>query len=120
VTVGHPLRDKILSRVQQGDEFAIIAVVLNEFLFGIASVPRASMNQQEWEHLKPAFKYLAVDAADAEAAVKLRLHLRRQGYQLGLTDSFIAVAALQHGCTLLTTDADFRSIPELQQENWRV
>jgi predicted nucleic acid-binding protein len=37
-----------------------------------------------------------------------------------LTDSFIAVAALQHDYTLLTTDADFRSIPNLQHENWRV
>jgi hypothetical protein len=49
MTIGHPLRDKILSRLQQGDEFAIVAVALHEFLFGIASIPRPLTNQQEWE-----------------------------------------------------------------------
>lgn len=118
VTVGHPLRELILSRCQAGDVFAIAAPVLNEFLFGIAIIPRAQQNLREWEHLREEFIYYGVDAADAEEAFRLRLHLRQQGRQLDLVDSFVAVVALRYGLTLLTTDKDFSTVPHLQQENW--
>lgn len=36
VTLEHPLRDKILARLQAGDIFSIIFPALHEFLFGIS------------------------------------------------------------------------------------
>ncbi|MDQ3249439.1 MAG: type II toxin-antitoxin system VapC family toxin [Chloroflexota bacterium] len=120
VTVGHPLRERVLARHQAGDTFAICAPVLNEFLFGIATLPRAQANLREWEYLKIEFTFYGVDAADAEEAFKVRLNLRRQGRQLDLVDSFVAVVALRYNLTLLTKDKDFLAVPNLQQANWLV
>lgn len=118
ITVGYPLRELVLARHQAGDSFALIAPVLNEFLFGIAILPRAQANLGEWEYLKAEFTFYGVDPTDAEEAFKLRLTLRQQGRQLDLVDSFVAMAALRYNLTLLTKDKDFLAIPALKQENW--
>lgn len=118
VTIGHPLREQILARHQTGDTFALIAPALNEFLFGIATLPRAQANLREWAYLKAEFTFYGVDTVDAEEAFRLRLNLRQQGRQLDLVDSFIAIVALRYDLTLLTKDKDFLAVPTLKQENW--
>lgn len=118
VTTDHPLQAKIFATIQTGDTFAIAAPVLNEFLFGIRSLPRAQQNINAWNKIEADFVYYAVDKADAELATDLRISLMRKGRQLGLVDSFVAVVALRYGLTLLTTDKDFLAVPNLTQENW--
>lgn len=119
VTIEHPLRTRILTRLQLGDEFSIAAPALNEFLFGIGMLPRAEKNFREWKRLKHDFKIYIIDQVDAEQSAQLRLALRQQGKQLGIIDSFIAIVVLRNDLTLLTTDRDFGVIPNLKQENWR-
>ncbi|MEM7032907.1 MAG: type II toxin-antitoxin system VapC family toxin [Chloroflexota bacterium] len=119
VTTNHPLRTKILSSAANDDVFAVAAPVLSEFLYGIGTLPRAQQNLKEWTHIKSDFRYYDLTWTDAESAAKLRLLLRSQGWQLSLVDALIAVVALQNDLTLLTTDKDFRGIPDLKQENWR-
>lgn len=119
VTMNHPLRQKILEQLEKGESFAIAAPALNEFLFGIGTLPRALHNLKEWERLKLDFNIYTLDRFDAEESARLRLALRQRGWQLGIIDSFIAVIALRYDLTLLTTDRDFVAIPNLKQENWR-
>jgi tRNA(fMet)-specific endonuclease VapC len=119
VTLGHPLRDKILSRLQAGDIFSIIFPALHEFLFGISILPCAEQNLHEWRQLKGLFKYYQLDEGLVEKSVELRVLLRYQGWQLEIIDSFIAVTALQNDLVLLTTDKDFHAVPKLRHENWR-
>ena len=52
VTLEHPLRERILLRMQAGDTFSIPSPALNEFLFGISVLPRAKQNLEEWERFK--------------------------------------------------------------------
>lgn len=120
VTIEHPLREKILLHLQAGDEFCITTSALSEFLFGIGSLPRAMRNFKEWERIRYDFKYYNIDPTDAEQAAKLRLTLRKRGWQLGLVDSLIAIIALRNDLTLLTTDKDFQGVPGLKIENWRL
>jgi predicted nucleic acid-binding protein len=119
VTIGHPLQVKILAALQSGDDFAIASPVLNEFIFGISSIARAQQNLTVWNKLKNDFTYYAVDEVDAEVAANLRIALRRNGRQVALVDSFVAVIARRYNLTLLTTDKDFFAIEGLDQENWR-
>lgn len=118
VTVGHPLRERVMLQRQTGDQFTIVTLVLHEFLFGIASIPRAKQNQLEWENIKAGFKFLQVDELDAEQSAQLRLSLRQKGRQLDFADSFIATVALRYNLTLLSKDKDFLSVPNLKLENW--
>ena len=117
VTTDHPLQAKIFVTA---DTFAVTAPVLNEFLFGIRSLPRAQQNVNTWNKIKADFVYYPVDEVDAELAADLRITLMRKGRQLGLVDSFVAGIALRHNLTLLTTDKDFLAVPNLKQENWIV
>ena len=105
--------------LQIGDSFAIPALALHEFLFGIGTTQRAQKNFQEWERMKVSFTYYAVDALDAEKAASLCLNLRRKGWQLKIIDSFIVLVALRYGLILLTTDGDYQQVPQLKSENWR-
>ncbi len=79
VTLGHPLRGKILSQIQASDLFSIASPALHEFLFGIHLIPRAAKNLQTWAKLKDLFKYYDLDQAAAEQSVQLRVTLRQQG-----------------------------------------
>ncbi len=120
MTIGHPLRKRILQRLETRDDtFAIHILILAEMLFGIGILPRAKQNLAEWARLKSNFKCYIPDRTDAEQAAELQISLRRQGWQLETVDAFIAVTALRYNLTLLTTDNDFQAVPGLLKENWR-
>jgi tRNA(fMet)-specific endonuclease VapC len=118
VTVGHPLRERILQRLDEGHAFAICVPVLTETLFGISVLPRSALNRSEWKRLRPAVTCYVPDEGDAESAAELQLALRARGWQLETVDSLIAAVALRYNLTLLTTDKDFQAVPGLPQENW--
>lgn len=118
VTVGHPLRTKLLLRMQQGDRFAIGVPALVELLYGIQVIPRSRQNVVEWEQLRSIFLFYHIDQTDAEQAATLQVTLRQRGRQLQTVDALIAAVALRYGLTLLTTDRDFLAVTGLVQENW--
>ncbi len=119
VTIGHPLREKILTQRTSINTFAIATPALSEFLFGVGMLLRAVQSFQEWQQMRLDFIYYHIDAVDAEQAAQLRILLRRQGWQLGLVDALVAVVALRNDLILLTTDKDFAGVPGLKIENWR-
>jgi tRNA(fMet)-specific endonuclease VapC len=118
VTLGHPLRQRVLQQLDAGDSFAICVPMLTETLFGIGILPRAAQNRAEWAQLQPALPCYIPDETDAMLAADLQIALRRQGRQLATVDALIAVIALRYDLTLLTTDGDFRAVPNLRYENW--
>lgn len=120
VTVGHPLRPRILQQMRLGDQFAIAVPALAEFLYGIQVVPRGRQNLIEWNQLRLTFFFYHIDQIDAEQASSLQVELRRRGRQLYTVDAFIAAIGLRYGLTLLTTDKDFQAVMGLAQENWLV
>lgn len=118
VTPGHPLRQRVLERLDAGDSFAICVPILTETLFSIGILPRAVQNLAEWARLQPLFPCYIPDETDAALAAELQVALRRQGRQLATVDALIAVVVLRYDLILLTTDGDFQAVPHLQQENW--
>ncbi|MBX3055822.1 MAG: type II toxin-antitoxin system VapC family toxin [Anaerolineae bacterium] len=118
ITISHPLRERILQRPDDGDNFAICVPGITETLFGIALLPRAKQNLAEWERLKPLLTCYIPDETDAEFAAQLQIALRSRGRQLETVDALVAAIALRHDLILLTTDKDFQPIPQLQLENW--
>lgn len=119
VTLQHPLRQKVLAAFDTGDTFAINVVILAETLYGISSVPRSAQNRALWSQIQPQLRCYAPDESDAIWAVDLQVSLRKQGRQLATIDALIAVTALRYDLTLLTTDGDFRAVPNLRLANWR-
>ncbi len=118
VTLTHPLRQRVLSRHEAGDSFALTVPVVAETLFGIGMLPRAAQNLAEWTRLRPRFTCYVPDEADAESAAALQRSLRRKGRQLETVDAFIAVVAIRYSLVLLTSDNDFGAVPNLTIDNW--
>jgi|HubBroStandDraft_5_1064220.scaffolds.fasta_scaffold347265_2 predicted nucleic acid-binding protein len=120
VTLSHPLRQRVLQRLQARDTFAVTIPVIAETLFGIGLLPRATQNLAEWARLRPSLACYIPDEPDAETSAALQRTLRRRGWQLETVDAFVAVTALRYNLVLLTSDMDFAPVPGLQQENWLV
>ena len=120
VTLSHPLRQRILYRLNDGDNFATCVPVITETLFGIALLPRATRNLAEWKRLKSLLPCYIPDETDPEFAAELQISLRSRGRQLETVDALIASVALRYDLTLLTTDQDFQAIPNLSQANWLI
>jgi predicted nucleic acid-binding protein len=95
VTLGHPLRQRVLTRLQAGDTFAITVPVITETLYGIGLMPRGTQNLAEWARLRPSLACYLPDETDAENAAALQRSLRLQGWQLETVDALIAVVALR-------------------------
>lgn len=118
VTQAHSLRRRVLNAIQVGDTFALTVANLAEVLYGIGTLPRAAQNRLEWERLRPTFRIYAVEEQDAAESAEIRIRFRRHGRQIGAIDAMLAAITLRYGLTLLTTDADFSAVPDLQQANW--
>ena len=118
VTIGHPLRAVLHAQMQLGDQFALAAPAVNEFVFGIGIASRSVSNLREWKLIQKDFTSYDINAEIAEQAAYLRINLRRQGKQLEAIDSMIAIIVLRNDLTLLTTDKDFLAVPSLRQSNW--
>ena len=73
VTLGHPLRNQVLTMLEEGQTFVVASVALNEFLFGIGTITRAKQNLQEWELIRSGFDIYEVDEGIAEKSAKLRI-----------------------------------------------
>ncbi len=118
ITLGHPLRYRVLDALRAGHTFAITVPALAEMLFGIGILPRAKQNEAEWQRLRPDFKCYIPDEFDAKKAAALQIELRRRGWQLATIDALIAAVALRYNLSLLTADQDFFAVAGLAQENW--
>lgn len=119
VTRGHYLREQLLRRSADGDQFYIPTLAYAEASYGFLILPRAKQNKRLWEQIQHKFIYLRVFHADVQEATRLRLDLRTQGRQLELIDAIIAITAIRYNLILLTSDRDFEPINHLQTENWR-
>ncbi len=118
VTLSHPLRRRVLTQQESGDGFTTCVPVVTETLFGLRLLPRAIQSLQEWERLKLMFRCHVPDLQYAEQAAELQAMLRQRGWQLETVDALIAAVALRHDLILLTTDRDFRAVPQLRTGNW--
>jgi predicted nucleic acid-binding protein len=119
VTPGHALILRMQRQQAHGDTFAICVPMLAEVLFGIGIAPRAAQNLKLWVPWEQSMECHIPDAADAAQAAQLQINLRKQGRQLATIDALIAITALRHDLTLLTTDNDFQAVPGLRLDNWR-
>ncbi|MEM7534801.1 MAG: type II toxin-antitoxin system VapC family toxin [Chloroflexota bacterium] len=114
----HPLTKRIHKQIRFGDTFSVPSPALAEMLYGVLLLSRAEEAMSNWEQYRIIFHYYHIDEFDAEEAARLQVRLRREGEQLQTVDALIAVVAIRYDLTLLTTDADFHAISELNVENW--
>src|SRR5439155_14359849 len=95
VTLGHPLRDRMLEQHDDGHEFCIAVPALAELWFALLISQRVLRNLEEWTLLERKIECLALDEADAKSAASLQKVLRSSGRDLKTPDALIAAVALR-------------------------
>jgi tRNA(fMet)-specific endonuclease VapC len=118
VDTRQPLRMRLREAIVRGDRFYILLPIIVETVAGFSILPRAGHNWAEWELLRPLLGLISLEETDALDAARLQVTLRRKGKQLGTVDAMIAIAALRHELTLLTTDGDFAHVPSMRLATW--
>lgn len=112
---GEPAVGAILSLQQRA---AIPVIVLGEFRYGILG-SRYRETYEEW--LKASlrdFDLLAITPETTLPYAALRATLKRLGRPIPANDAWIAALAMQHRLPILSRDAHFDAVPDLQRTGW--
>ena len=104
---------------RQGHRIGIGMPVLAELYYGIEF---SASRDKNLDRLHRALSNLTIWPFDQLAAAEFgrqRADLRRRGRPMQVIDIMVAAIALTLGdCVVVTTDADFASIPGLNTVNW--
>ena len=92
-----PATSAIHRWIEDGDELAVSAVQVAEFYRGVRPAERPV-----WDEFFATLTYLDISLGAARRAGTMRYDLDRQGNALPLTDTLIAVAAVEAGMALVT------------------
>ena len=112
---GEPAVGAILSLQQRA---AIPVIVLGEFRYGILG-SRYRDTYEEWlkANLRD-FDLLAITPETTLPYAALRATLKRLGRPIPANDAWIAALAMQHRLPILSRDAHFDAVPDLQRTGW--
>ena len=105
----HPAVKKLQSFLLDTQNIVLIGIILQEILQGFKHEGTFTKVTSYLD----AFPLLSLNRSDFVAAAKLRRQAASQGLILSTPDCQIAAAAIQHHCTLLTTDKDFSNLAQL-------
>lgn len=91
----------------------ICSHIVGEFLFGQANAEVSAATFQEARAYLESFEILQPTLATGAIYARVRADLEKRGIQLPDPDLWIAAHALEERVPLLSTDKDFRHIPEV-------
>lgn len=97
---------------------AIPVIVLGEFRYGIAQSKRRLSYEAWLESHLVHFDILSVTDETAIAYAALRVALKRSGVPIPANDAWIAALALQHRLPVLSRDAHFDAVPDVDRKSW--
>lgn len=97
-------------------EWGISVVTLGELRLGVlqARDPEAVSRRLSTYQLAQRFEALAVDEAVSDAWALLVSRLREAGRKVPVNDSWIAATAIAHQVPIVTQDADYDAMPDVQ------
>ncbi len=97
-------------------EWGISAVTLGELRLGVlqARDPETASRRLSTYQLAQRFEAIVIDEAVSEAWALLVSRLRALGRKVPLNDSWIAATAIAHGIPIVTQDADYDQMPDVE------
>lgn len=114
-----PADVRVIFEGRAAGDSAISVVSLFELKAGAHKSVQSAQSLSLIERFTSPMTPLDFDAADADAASRLRAGLERKGQPIGPYDILIAAQALNRELTLVTNnEREFRRVPGLKIENW--
>jgi predicted nucleic acid-binding protein len=111
--------DAAIGRILATQGRACLPVIaLGEFLYGIAH-SRQREAYEAWLRSHLAwFELLPVAEATAATYASIRVALRRNGTPIPANDAWIGAIAIEHRLPVLSRDAHFDAIPQVERVDW--
>ena len=110
------LRDlrAIARAIAEADELYVSVVVLGELRAGHLRGSKGRRNEELLAMFlaSPRVRVLDVDEETSHRYAIIHADLRSRGTPVSPNDEWIAATAVQHGLRVLTTDSDFKKIPQ--------
>ena len=99
-----------------GFEWGISAITLGELRLGVlqATDPESASRRLSAYQLAQRFEALAVDEQVSDAWALLVSRLRAAGRKVPINESWIAATAVAHGVPIVTQDADYDAMPDVE------
>ena len=97
-------------------EWGISAITLGELRLGVlqAQSPETASRRLSTYQLAQRFEALPVDGAVSDAWALLVSRLRAAGRKVPINDSWIAATAIAHQVPIVTQDADYDTMPDVE------
>ena len=108
----------IIDNLAQANEVFIPSIALGELYYGARKSGRLQENLERIEELVVNSTVIGCDADTARQYGDTKNRLRIKGRPLPENDVWIAALALQYGLTLVTRDAHFQEVEDLQVIAW--
>lgn len=110
--------ESIMDDLAQADEVFIPSIALGELYYGAKKSGRSQANLERIEDLVADSTVIECDSDSARQYGNVKSRLRLKGRPLPENDVWIAALALQYGLTLVTRDAHFQEVEDLQAVAW--
>ncbi len=109
---------RVMNNLQAADDVFIPSIVMGELYYGARKSGRSTENLARIDEFAANNTIVSCDSETARqyGAVKERLH--QIGRPIPENDVWIASLAVQHDLTLVSRDAHFNDVHDLQLEAW--
>jgi tRNA(fMet)-specific endonuclease VapC len=106
---------EVKEALAETDEVFMSVIVLGELRAGFGKGSRTRRNETNLREFlaEPRVQVAGVDEETSVRYAIIHDGLRRRGTPVSVNDVWIAATASQHGLRILTTDGDFRRIPQV-------
>jgi tRNA(fMet)-specific endonuclease VapC len=108
----------VKDNLAQASEVFIPSIVIGELYYGARKLGRIGANLARVDELVSGSKILICDAETARQYSEVKNKSRLKGRPLPENDVWIAALALQHALILVTRDAHFQEVENLQTVVW--
>jgi tRNA(fMet)-specific endonuclease VapC len=105
-------------RFESDDAVFLCVHVLGELRYGALASARVAENLMRLDRFSNLLPVLSCDSETVIHYANIRFALRRTGKPIPENDIWIAAIARQHGLTLLSRDAHFRQVADLDVESF--
>ena len=108
----------VKSNLAQADEVFISSIAIGELCYGVRKSRRSKENLERIDELVATTAVLGCNIQTARYYGEVKNKLRLKGRPLPENDIWIAALALQYNLTLVTRDAHFQEVENLQIIAW--
>ena len=111
--------ESVKRAIQRADEIVLTPIVLGELRAGFRRGSRPLDNEDQLRAFRASSRVsvIEMDEETSERYAEIVTALRAAGAPIPTNDAWIAASAMQHGLRVLTTDEDFKQVPQVSVDH---